>query len=59
MFSRETDQMDQKVKRNFNGKSKAKEISLIIGISKFKKAQSKCFRTCGNTENCAIKEDMK
>ena len=39
MFSRETDHMDQKVKRNFNGKSKAKEISLIIGISKFKKAQ--------------------
>lgn len=40
MFSGEAVQIEQKVKRNFNGKSKAKEISLIIGTSDFKKAQS-------------------
>lgn len=46
------------MKRNFNGKSKAIEISLIPNISEFKKAQSKCFRTCGNTEKCIIKEGI-
>ena len=47
------------MKRNFSGKSKAIEISLISDISEFRKTQSKCFRTCGNAVNCIIKEDIK
>lgn len=39
-------------------KSKVTGKSLIMDTSEFKETQSKSFRTCGNIENCVMKEDV-
>ena len=49
---------NEDMQRNFSGRPKAVEISSTSDISEFKKAQSRCFRACGNTEDRIRKEDV-